>query len=74
MSMPVEALAQEVLKLPTELRSRLLDQVIASLDIDRSRDKAWALVAAKRDAQLELGTEQALPSEAVLASLRAELA
>jgi Putative addiction module component len=74
MSMPVEALTQEVMKLPTELRSRLLDQVIASLDTDRSRDAAWALVAAKRDAQLELGTEQALPSEAVLASLRAELA
>ena len=50
MSRPLEALAQEVLRLPTEARSKLLDRVVASLDVDRKRDEAWDALAARRDA------------------------
>lgn len=49
MSLPVEALELEVLRLPVADRERLLDRVIASLDADKARDKAWDALAAKRD-------------------------
>ena len=49
MSLPVEALELEVLRLPVADRERLLDRVIASLDADKARDKAWDPLAAKRD-------------------------
>jgi len=73
MSRPLEALAEEVLQLPTEARSRLLDKVVASLDADRARDAAWDALAAKRDAEIEAGTSVVIPGPAVLARLRAEL-
>ena len=41
MTLLVEALELEVLRLPTLERARLLDRVIASLDADKARDKAW---------------------------------
>ena len=73
MSRPVEALAEEVLHLPTEARARLLDRVVASLDADRARDASWDLLAAQRDAEIESGDSEAMPGPEVLARLRAEL-
>jgi hypothetical protein len=35
MSLPIEALEAEVLRLPRVERARLLDRVVASLDADR---------------------------------------
>ena len=55
MSLPVEALELEVLRLPAAERERLLDRVIASLDAGKARDKAWDNLAAKRDSEIELG-------------------
>ena len=73
MSRPFEALAEEVLQLPTEDRSKLLDRVVASLDADRKRDQAWDALAARRDAEIESGQEAAVPGPEVLTRLRAEL-
>jgi len=73
MSRPVEALAEEVLQLPTEARTKLLDRVVASLDADRMRDEAWNALAARRDAEIESGKEVPVPVEDVLKRLRAEL-
>ncbi|MBX9717294.1 MAG: addiction module protein [Microbacteriaceae bacterium] len=73
MPRPVESLAQEVLQLPPEVRSKLLDRVVESLDIDRARDAAWDALAAKRDAEIESVAVQAIPVSEVLARLRAEL-
>ena len=47
MPRPIEALTEEVLQLPTEARSKLLDRVVASLDADRKRDEAWDAFKAK---------------------------
>ena len=74
MSLSVEALAGEVLGLPSAERSRLLDQVIASLDADRQRDLAWDALAAKRDAECDADPSQLLDGPSVVARLRAELA
>ena len=73
MPRPLEALAEEVLQLPTEARSRLLDRVVASLDADRARDRAWDQLAAQRDAEIESGVSTAVAGPEVLARLRAEL-
>jgi hypothetical protein len=71
MPRPIEALAEEVLQLPSDARSRLLDR--ASLDTDRARDAAWDALAAHRDAEIESGSAIAVSGPEVVARLRAEL-
>lgn len=73
MSRPLEALAEEVLRLPTDARSRLLDRVVASLDADRMRDRAWDALAAMRDAEIQTGKSAMVAGPDALARLRAEL-
>lgn len=73
MTRPIEAIAEEVLQLPTDTRSKLLDRVVASLDADRRRDEAWDALAARRDAEIEAGQHVVVPGPEVMARLRAEL-
>jgi len=73
MSRPIEAIAEEVLQLPTDARSKLLDRVVASLDADHKRDEAWDALAARRDAEIEAGQPVVVPGSDVVARLRAEL-
>lgn len=73
MPRPLEALAEEVLKLPPEARSRLLDRVVASLDADRARDAAWDALAARRETELAAGQSSTVHAAEVMARLRAEL-
>jgi len=73
MPRPIEALADEVLKLPTDARAKLLDRVVSSLDADRKRDEAWDALAANRDAEIESGESAVVSGPDVLARLRAEL-
>ena len=73
MSRPLDVLAEEVLQLPTEARSKLLDRVVASLDADLKRDQAWDVLAARRDAEIESGKDTVVPGEEVLSRLRARL-
>jgi hypothetical protein len=74
MTLPIEALELELLRLPTSERARLLDRVIASLDADKARDRAWDELAAQRDAEIERGESSPVSGPEVLARLRAELA
>lgn len=74
MTLPVEALELELLRLSTSERARLLDRVIASLDADKERDRAWDELAAQRDAEIERGDSSPVSGPEVLARLRAELA
>ncbi|HBL26061.1 MAG TPA: hypothetical protein DD490_04415 [Acidobacteria bacterium] len=73
MPRPIEALAEEVLRLPAGARSWLLDRVVASLDLDRGRDAAWDALAARRDADIESGAAAEVSGPEVVARLRAEL-
>lgn len=73
MPRPLEALAEEVLQLPTEARSKLLDRVVASLDADHARDCAWDELATRRDAEIESGASPVISGPAALASLRASM-
>lgn len=73
MSIPVELLTQQVLQLPTSERTRLLDQVIESLDADRERDARWNVLAAKRDAEAEADPSVLVSGPEALARIRASL-
>lgn len=73
MHRPIEALAEEVLQLPADARSKLLDRVVASLDADYKRDEAWDALAARRDAEIESGQSVTVAGPEVVARLRSEL-
>ncbi len=69
----LETLEAEVLKLPASDRSHLLQRLLASLDVDEDVEAAWDREADRREAELDSGAVQALPSEDVMARLRARL-
>ncbi|KQP36173.1 addiction module protein [Pseudorhodoferax sp. Leaf274] len=73
MSIPLESLETELLRLPTAERARLLDRVVASLDADADRDRAWDAIAASRDAEISDGTAAEVDGLAFTAQLREEL-
>ena len=71
MSRPLEALAEEILQLTPEARTRLLNRLVASLDAVNGRDAAWDALASNREAQT--GEGQYVPLSDALERLRAEL-
>ena len=73
MSINLEALESEVLRLPVADRVRLLDRVVASLDVDAARDAAWDALAAQRDAEIDAGGAAESSVDDVVARLEAEL-
>ena len=73
MDTPLEALESQVLRLPAADRARLLDRVVASLDADAARDKAWDAVAASREALAQSDPALMVSMDSVLKQLRAEL-
>jgi hypothetical protein len=73
MSIPLDTLEAEVLKLPTGARSHLLDRLIASLGTDAEIEEAWAFEAERRDAEVDDGKVTTVPGAELLERLRAEL-
>ena len=73
MSPKLETLESEVLRLPVADRVRLLDRVVASLDVDAAREAAWDDLAAQRDAKIEAGSATETSVFDVVARLEAEL-
>lgn len=73
MPMPIEALEAALLQLPAADRARLLDRVVASLDADAARDRAWDALAARRDAEVASGAATDVPGADAVARLRTEL-
>jgi putative addiction module component (TIGR02574 family) len=71
MSNAFEALQAEVLRLSPVDRARLLDRLIASLDVDNVAEAAWDALADKREEELEAGTVQPVPLDVVIAGLEA---
>ena len=73
MDTPLEALESQVLRLSAADRARLLDRVVASLDADAARDKAWHAVAANREALAQNDPTLMVSTDSALEQLRAEL-
>ncbi len=67
----LEALQAEVLRLSPADRARLLDRLVASLDVDASVEAAWDAVADQREQELGSGTVEAIPLEVAVARLEA---
>jgi putative addiction module component (TIGR02574 family) len=55
MSSTVEALEAEALRLSAAERARLVERLIASLDIDPEVEEAWAAEVERRNAEIESG-------------------
>lgn len=71
MSRTLESLQAEVMRLSPTDRARLLDRLIASLDVDAGAEAAWDEVTQKREQGLDTGAVDALPLEEVIARLEA---
>lgn len=71
MSTTLESLQAEVLRLSPADRARLLDRLIASLEVDRDAEAAWDDLAEKREQELVAGAVQSVPLDVVVARLEA---
>jgi len=71
MTITLETLQAEVLRLSPADRARLLDRLIASLDVDAGAENAWDKVADEREQELATGAAAAVPLDVVIARLEA---
>jgi len=67
----LEALQAQVLSLSKTDRSRLLDRLVASLDVDVQAEEEWEQLAEAREAEFRSGNVAAVPLEEAMAGLRA---
>ena len=72
MSLTVEALEAEALQLSAAERARLVERLIASLDIDPGVEEAWAAEVEHRNAEIESGAVTLISGPEALARLKAE--
>jgi putative addiction module component (TIGR02574 family) len=64
------------MKLPADLRARLAERLIASLDpdaIDTDAETQWAVEAQRRAEEFAAGKVEGIPAEQALARARAAL-
>ncbi|MEO7152881.1 MAG: addiction module protein [Burkholderiaceae bacterium] len=71
MSTSLETLQAEVLRLLPKDRARLLDRLIASLDVDTEAEAAWDALADQREAEIETGTVEPVSLDVAIAKLEA---
>ena len=71
MQATLEMVQAEVMRLSPADRAKLLDSLIASLDIDADAEAAWDELADGREHDLETGAAQATPLEVAVARLEA---
>jgi putative addiction module component (TIGR02574 family) len=72
MSSTLESLETEALRLSATERARLVERLIASLDIDPEVEVAWAAEVERRNAEIESGAVALVPGEEALARLKAQ--
>jgi putative addiction module component (TIGR02574 family) len=72
MSSTIESVEAEALQLSTAERARLVERLIASLDVDPEVEEAWAAEVERRHAEIESKSVSLLPGAETLAKLRAE--
>lgn len=73
--MSIDQLMQEALSLPSNLRIQLVEELIASLEIDEDETirSEWLIKAQKRRDDIRNGMVQTIPGEEALAQVRALL-
>ena len=73
MSLKLEALEAEVLRLSPSDRTHLLERIIVSLDTDAEVEDAWLREAAHRQTEVESGTVALIPGKEAMDRLRTRL-
>ena len=68
----VETLEAAALHLSPGERARLVERLIATLDVDPEVEEAWAAEVERRQAEVESGSGSLLPGPETLAKLKAE--
>jgi len=71
MTITLETLQAEVLRLSPADRAKLLDRLIASLDVDAGAEAAWDKLADEREQELAVGVAAAVPLDVAIARLEA---
>lgn len=71
MAKTLEILQAEVMRLSLADRARLLERLVASLDIDTSAEADWDELADKREEELNSGNVEVVPVDVVVARLEA---
>lgn len=71
MSANLDALQAQVLGLSRADRTRLLERLVVSLDVDAQAEEEWEQVADARDAELDSGRVAPVALEDAVARLRA---
>jgi predicted GTPase len=72
--MRFDAIEAQVLSLPPEARSLLLDRLVSSLETDADWEQSWLAEAKRRDEEIESGKVALLDGKTVIEELRAKLA
>jgi putative addiction module component (TIGR02574 family) len=72
MSATVETLEAEALLLTRDARARLIERLIASLDVDPDVEEAWAVEVERRQAEIVSGNVSLVPGPETLTKLKAE--
>lgn len=73
MSLPVEDLAAQALRLPPEDRAKLVERLIASFEPRSPAQSAWLAVAQARRADVQAGKAALVPGDEAIARVRARL-
>jgi len=71
MSTVLETLQAEVLRLSPADRAKLLDRLIASLDVDAGVEAAWDKLADEREQELAAGSANTVPADEAIARMEA---
>jgi len=71
MAATLESLQAQILSLSKADRARLLERLIASLDVDMVAEEEWERLAEAREAELDSGAVAPLALEDAMARLRA---
>ena len=71
MASSIEMIEAEALRLSPAERARLVERLIASLDVDPGVDEAWATEVERRNGEVESGTVSLLSGPEAIAKLKA---
>ena len=72
MALTLEQLAEEAMKLPTESRAVLADQIVESLDLPEpdAIQRLWTAEALRRRDEVRSGQVKPIPGEEVITEVR----
>ena len=67
----IETIEAEALRLSPTERARLVERLIASLDVDPEIEEAWATEVERRNSEVESGTVSLISGPEAIAKLKA---